>query len=63
MLQQMNLDFLLLSSEPYPFSEKDCSELQTLLPSTKVMLVDGEMFSWHGTRLLRAIDYFKKIKF
>jgi ABC-type Fe3+-hydroxamate transport system substrate-binding protein len=63
MLQQMNLDFLLLSSEPYPFSEKDCSELQTLLPSTKVMLVDGEMFSWHGTRLLRAIDYFEKIKF
>ena len=62
-LQKMNAELLLLSSEPYPFSEKDCAELQTFLPKTKVMLVDGEMFSWHGTPLLRALDYFEKINF
>ncbi len=52
---------LLLSSEPYPFKQKHLDELQTLLPLTKIILVDGEMFSWYGNRLLYAAKYFQNL--
>ena len=53
-------DVILLSSEPYPFKQTDIDELQKLVPS-KVILVDGEYFSWYGSRLQHAFKYFKKI--
>jgi len=52
---------LLLSSEPYPFKQKHIDELRSQLPGTKILLVDGEMFSWYGSRLLQAPDYFKQL--
>lgn len=54
-------ELLLLSSEPYPFKEKHREELQNELPNTKVMLVDGEMFSWYGSRLMRSPAYFQQL--
>lgn len=56
------LDTILLSSEPYPFQEKHILELQNTLPKAKVLLVDGEMFSWYGSRLLKSFDYFKILR-
>jgi ABC-type Fe3+-hydroxamate transport system substrate-binding protein len=53
---------LLLSSEPYPFKEKHINELQALLPSTRILLVDGEMFSWYGSRLQWAPAYFSELR-
>jgi ABC-type Fe3+-hydroxamate transport system substrate-binding protein len=53
-------ELVLLSSEPYPFSEKDINELKKVLPG-KVILVDGEYFSWYGSRLLNAFSYFKTL--
>lgn len=53
---------LLLSSEPFPFSQKHINELQPQLPGTTVMLADGEMFSWYGSRLLKAAKYFKDLR-
>jgi ABC-type Fe3+-hydroxamate transport system substrate-binding protein len=53
--------YLLLSSEPFPFKEKHMKELQALLPAAKILLVDGEMFSWYGSRLLKAPAYFSSI--
>jgi len=50
---------LLLSSEPFPFKQKHIDELQQQLPSTKIVLADGEMFSWYGSRLLLAPAYFE----
>jgi len=61
-LQQLNCKILLLSSEPYPFKQKHINELQPLLPNTKIILVDGEMFSWYGSRLLLAADYFLQLR-
>lgn len=52
---------LLLSSEPYPFKSKHIKELSALFPQMKVLLVDGEMFSWYGSRLLQSADYFTKL--
>lgn len=51
-------DVVLLSSEPYPFKRKHADELQQLLPHVIAKLVDGEMFSWYGSRLLYAPEYF-----
>ncbi len=53
---------VLLSSEPYPFKEKHIQELQEALPATSIALVDGEMFSWYGSRLLLAADYFQTLR-
>ncbi len=60
-LREMNCELLLLSSEPYPFKEEHLSEIQAQLPDTKVILADGEMFSWYGSRLLEATAYFKTL--
>lgn len=57
-LLQANPDVVLLSSEPYPFKEKHINEIKAIVPSAKTKLVDGEMFSWYGSRLLDAPLYF-----
>ena len=57
-LADLNPDLVFLSSEPYPFNEKHVEEIQAHLPHSKVMLVDGEMFSWYGSRLVKAVQYF-----
>lgn len=54
--------FVLLSSEPYPFRQKHADDLQRHLPGTKIILVDGEMFSWYGSRLLQAPAYFSTLR-
>lgn len=53
-------NFILLSSEPYPFKEKHLNTLQKELPQSRILLVDGEAFSWYGTRLIYSITYFKE---
>ena len=60
-LQLADCRLVLLSSEPYPFKQKHVDELQQLLPGKKIILVDGEMFSWYGSRLLQVPEYFKSI--
>jgi ABC-type Fe3+-hydroxamate transport system substrate-binding protein len=57
-----NCDLILLSSEPYPFKQIHTSELQSFLPGTNIILVDGEMFSWYGSRLLKAPAYFRQLQ-
>lgn len=61
-LKAAECELVLLSSEPYPFKEKHLAEIQTALPGARVMLVDGEMFSWYGSRLIKAADYFTSLK-
>lgn len=56
-LKRLKPDLIFLSSEPYPFKEKHLEEIRTAVPATKVMLVDGEMFSWYGSRLVKAVQY------
>jgi len=60
-IQKLNPELILLSSEPYPFKQKHIDELKVVLPDTQIRLVDGEMFSWYGSRLLLAPNYFKKL--
>jgi ABC-type Fe3+-hydroxamate transport system substrate-binding protein len=60
-LKDVNPDLIFLSSEPFPFKEKHIEELQIQFPNSQVILVDGEFFSWYGSRLIDAPDYFNKL--
>jgi ABC-type Fe3+-hydroxamate transport system substrate-binding protein len=57
-LAALNPGYILLSSEPYPFAEKHIASFREICPEAKVIIVDGEMFSWYGSRLLYAPEYF-----
>jgi len=57
-LKTINPRCIFLSSEPYPFKEKDMDELKKMFPTSIVILVDGELFSWYGSRLKHAPKYF-----
>jgi len=61
-LKAIHPELVLLSSEPYPFQQKHIDELQSALPQTKIILADGEMFSWYGSRLEKAPAYFSKLR-
>jgi ABC-type Fe3+-hydroxamate transport system substrate-binding protein len=50
-------DVILLSSEPYPFGEKHLTEFNLICPGTPVRVVDGELLSWYGSRLLHTPAY------
>ncbi|MES2004091.1 MAG: helical backbone metal receptor [Bacteroidota bacterium] len=60
-LKQKQTELLLLSSEPYPFQQKHIDELQALLPDTQILLVDGEIFSWYGSRLQYTPAYLQQL--
>ncbi|WP_026755588.1 ABC transporter substrate-binding protein [Sediminibacter sp. Hel_I_10] len=60
-LKKRHPEIILLSSEPYPFQPKHVQSLQAQFPNSKVLIVDGEAFSWYGSRLLKAFDYFKML--
>jgi ABC-type Fe3+-hydroxamate transport system substrate-binding protein len=57
-LAEADPDMILLSSEPYPFTKEHIKELNMICPGTPVHRVDGELFSWYGSRLLRSPAYF-----
>ncbi len=60
-ITEANPEMIFLSSEPYPFKVKHIDTLQQQLPNTNIQLVDGEMFSWYGSRLLKSVNYFNTL--
>ena len=61
-LKSLNPDVILLSSEPFPFKQKHMDQFKKIFPYTKVLLVDGELFSWYGSRLLKSPKYFSQLQ-
>ena len=55
-------DCILLSSEPYPFAEKHIAAFREACPAARIGIVDGEMFSWYGSRLRFVPDYFRTVQ-
>ena len=53
-LAELEPDEILLSSEPFPFRQKHIADWQEHLPDVKFRLVNGEFFSWYGTRILKC---------
>jgi ABC-type Fe3+-hydroxamate transport system substrate-binding protein len=60
-IKALNPDVVLLSSEPFPFKEKHIQEMQLILPNANMKLVDGELFSWYGSRILKSFEYFRAL--
>jgi ABC-type Fe3+-hydroxamate transport system substrate-binding protein len=60
-LNELHPDVVLLSSEPYPFNEKHITEMSEVFPDSKIITVDGTYFSWYGSRLLDAPEYFDSL--
>ena len=58
-IKLLNPAVIMLSSEPFPFADKHIHEWQMHLPNTKIILVDGELFSWYGSRMLKSFQYFR----
>lgn len=58
-LQAAELDYILLATEPFPFQKKHLLTFTEMLPHTKPLIVDGEMF-WYGAKMLEAVPYFKQ---
>jgi iron complex transport system substrate-binding protein len=54
-------DFIFLSSEPFPFNKTHQETFRELFPDSTTILVDGEMFSWYGVRMLQAVPYFNNL--
>lgn len=55
-----SVDYVLLSSEPFPFKDKHKAEFE--IHPSKIKIVDGEYFSWYGSRLVKAFDYFQQLR-
>ncbi len=54
-------DVVILSSEPFPFKDEHALEIATYTNRSVTVFGDGEMFSWPGSRILLAFDYFKQL--
>lgn len=61
-IQDARPDVLLLSSEPYPFTEHHANDLRPALPDTVIRRVDGERFSWYGSRLTGTPAYLRALR-
>jgi ABC-type Fe3+-hydroxamate transport system substrate-binding protein len=60
-LEDLAPQVIFLSSEPYPFKDEHVQEMKNKFPNSKVMIVDGELFSWYGSRLLHTPNYLRSL--
>lgn len=60
-IRELNPEVVMLSSEPFPFGQNHAKEVKSILPVTKVLLVDGKAFSWYGSRLRHFSDYVSRM--
>ena len=57
----IEVDAIFLSSEPFPFKEKHVMDFRKQFPKKHILIVDGELFSWYGSRLLKSYSYFSQL--
>ncbi len=58
-LEELKPDFVFLSSEPFPFKKEHISKYQEMFPTSIIKIVDGESFSWYGSKMEGAPTYFE----
>lgn len=61
-IKDANPNLLMLSSDPFPFSDKHGEAFAEQGIKTPYLLVDGEMFCWTGSRLKHAKEYFVALR-
>lgn len=52
---------VLLSSEPFHFSDEHLALAQALCPQARVQRVDGERLSWYGPRAVPGLRYVREL--
>jgi ABC-type Fe3+-hydroxamate transport system substrate-binding protein len=55
-------DLIFLSSEPYSFTDRHKAEFRNIYPEARVIIVNGELFSWYGSRLRYTAAYFESLR-
>ncbi|MBU6324641.1 MAG: ABC transporter substrate-binding protein [Bacteroidetes bacterium] len=60
-MSTLDASHVFLSSEPFPFREEHIAAIRKIMPNVKVKLVDGELFSWYGSRLLKSAAYLSEL--
>ncbi len=60
-ISELEVDMIMISTEPFPFCDSHVEEIKKIAPKAQVILVDGEYFSWYGSRLKAAFNYFKTL--
>jgi ABC-type Fe3+-hydroxamate transport system substrate-binding protein len=61
-LKEKKVNLIFLSTEPFPFKNKDVEVLRAEVGMECIHIVDGEYFSWYGSRLAAAFNYFRKLQ-
>ncbi len=59
-IRRTGADIIFLSSEPFPFTQKHAAEISEKFQMPAIV-VDGEYFSWYGSRLAGSPDYLNKL--
>ena len=62
MIKEKNPKVIFLSSEPFPFKEQHLNWWKEQMPNSQVILVDGEFFSWYGSRITHKQTYLSKLR-
>ena len=52
---------VLLSTEPYRFQDRHIDEVAALA-ACPAMLIDGEMASWYGSRVIAGLRYLARLR-
>lgn len=64
-IKKIQPELIFLSTEPYPFKKTHSEEFKSICPNAQIILVDGEVFSWYGSRIIKSpqflIDLYTKI--
>ncbi|HOD41254.1 MAG TPA: helical backbone metal receptor [Candidatus Wallbacteria bacterium] len=60
-LKLLKADIIFLPSEPYNYTITDKIKFEKFFPEARVILVDGEMFCWYGSRMEIAGKYLKDL--
>ncbi len=61
-IRKINPQIIFLSSEPYPFKKKHIQEFKEILPDAYIKVIDGELFSWYGSRLKHTVAYLEDLQ-
>ncbi len=56
-----NPEILFFSSEPHSFTDEEVYEVLRSNKKVLTIYVDGQYFSWYGSRLIKAFDHFQQI--
>jgi len=59
-IAKLQPETILLSSEPFPFQKKHVAEMKQLVPEATIQIVDGELYSWYGSRIIKALKFFNR---